>query len=186
MSKIKRFIHPSLFVLLFIISSCARYVDTGKYNSSEQIKYEFFRFFPDSNIFKYKSNVVLTRDTEKIYLKNFEVKLPKKIRYYELIGTTDFTFYYDKSQVIFIKVDHENKNIKQDTVYTPSKDQLNEIIDSEVKTESGKYDLKDIPFKEHRKNLIIQRGTAMILLCNIYDYNFPLFFEYVNSFKFIN
>jgi hypothetical protein len=102
------------------------------------------------------------------------------------MGTTDFTFYYDKSQVIFIKVDHENKNIKQDTVYTPSKDQLNEIIDSEVKTESGKYDLKDIPFKEHRENLIIQRGTAMILLCNIYDYNFPLFFEYVNSFKFIN
>lgn len=186
MCTTKGVIKASLYLSLFIVSSCARYVDTVRSYSNGSAKNDFFQFYPDSNVFRYQSNVVLTRDTEKIYPKFFEVKLPKKIRYYEFIGSTDFSFYYDKGQTIFIEVNLEKNKISQDTVYNPSRDQLDEFIESTAQTGNEKYNLKAIPFNGNRKHLVMQRGNATILLYNVEDKNFDLFYEYISKFRFIN
>lgn len=175
-----------LLLLIGFASSCNRYLDVIRYNDSVPMKQGFFEFYPDSNLLIYKSKVVLTSDAEKIYPKSFKVKLPKKLKYYELFGSSDFALYYDKGQVIFIKVDLENKKPAQDTVYTPSKEQLNEFIQFKISTGNGKYDIKEIPFHAERKNVIIEKGSAVILLYNIYEENYDLFFDYVNEFSFIN
>ncbi|GEP93835.1 hypothetical protein [Chitinophaga cymbidii] len=186
MCATKSVIKASLYLSLFIVSSCARYVDTVRSYSNGYAKNDFFQFYPDSNVFRYKSNVVLTKDTERIYPKFFEVRLPKKIRFYEFIGSTDFSFYYDKGQTVFIKVNLEKSKISRDTVYNPTRDQLGELIESTAQTGNGKYNLNAIPFNEHRKHLVMQRGNATTLLYNIEDKNFDLFYGYISKFRFIN
>src|SRR5438477_11918240 len=106
----------ALFGML-VMSSCNRYIDVA--NGSTPVEQSSLKFYTDSNLFTFKTNIVTTRDTEKIYPKFFEVALPKKIRYYEFINSSDFGFYYDKGQVIFIKIELEPKMRSQDTTYNP-------------------------------------------------------------------
>ncbi|QEC69296.1 hypothetical protein FRZ67_19025 [Panacibacter ginsenosidivorans] len=175
-----------LFLLFIIANSCNRYLDVVKNKSDVPVKQGSFEFYSDSNLLIYKSNVILTRDTEKIYPKSFTVRLPKKLRYYEFVGSSDFALYYDGGQVIFIKVDLENKEPTKDTVCTPSPNQLNEFIQSNLSTGNGKYDIKKISFYTGRKNTIIKKGGATILLYNIYPKDYDQFFDDVNKFRVIN
>ena len=187
MSAIKIYINIALLIFLFSVCSCTtNYIDTVGNHSQIPVNSDFFQFYPDSNVFRYKSNIVLTKDTEKVYPKFFEVTLPKKIRYYTLIGSTDFSFYYDKNQVVFIKIDIEGTKSNTDTVYTPSREQLDEFIESEVRAGSGKYNLKNTSFNPSRKHLVMQKGDAAILLYNIEGKNLDLFSNYVGQFRFIN
>ena len=141
------------------------------------------KFYTDSNFFTFKTNLVLTRDTEKIYPKFFEVALPKKMKYYEFINSTDFSFYYDKGQVVFIKIELEKVSNK-DTTYTPTKEKLEEFIQS-LSTNGNKYDIKKIILSKGRRNTILNKGEATILLYNIVEDNYNQFFTYLSSLRFI-
>lgn len=166
------------------ISSCNWYIDVT--NESTSIEQGTLKFYTDSNLFTYRTNIVATRDKEKVYPKFFEIKLPKKIKYYEFINSTDFGFYYDKGQVIFIKMELEPTAQTKDTTYTPSQRELEELIQSVLKTNGGKYDIKKIPAHKERRNVILIKGDATILLYNMADDNYKEFFDNVSSFKFIN
>jgi hypothetical protein len=178
------FVHVKILILLtFGLMSCNRYIDTT--NGSTSIDQGFLRFYTDSNLFTYKTNIITTKDNEKVNPKFFEVTLPKKMKYYELTNSTDFGFYYDKGQAIFIKIELEPKIQIKDTTYTPAKEKLEELIQAILKTNGGKYDIKKIPAHKERRNIILVKGNATILLFNITEDNYKQFFDDVNSFKFI-
>ncbi|MCB0716651.1 MAG: hypothetical protein KDC06_11645 [Chitinophagaceae bacterium] len=174
---------PIVLLVMLSMSSCNKYIDAT--NGSTSIEQGSLKFYTDSNLFTFRTNVVATRDKEKVYPKFFEVKLPKKIKYNEFINSTDFGFYYDKGQVIFIKMELEPKTQTKDTTYTPSQHELKQLIQSVLKTNGGKYDIKKIPAHKKRRNTILIRGEATILLFNIVDDNYKQFFNNVGSFKFI-
>lgn len=177
--------YPVLFILI-ALSSCGGYLDTVKKTAIIPIKQGYFDFYPDSNLFTYKSSVVLTRDTEKIYPKSFSVKLPKNLKYYEFVSSSNFAFYYGKGEVIFIKVNLEGKESAEDTAFFPSQEKLQQFIEYELNTaNNNKYDIKKIPFDKNRKTLLIRKGNATILLYNIQKGNYDLFYDYVSTFKFI-
>jgi hypothetical protein len=172
-----------ILIGLFSMGSCNRYIDAKNGNTS--IEQGSLKFYTDSNLFTYRTNIIATRDNEKIYPKSFEVTLPKKMKYYEFINSTDFGFYYDKGQVIFIKIELEPKVQVKDTTYTPSQEKLQEFIQSSLKTNGSKYDIKKIPVLKGRRNTILTKGDATILLYNVVDDNYKEFFGDVSSFKFI-
>lgn len=178
----------SYLALLFICStivSCNRYIDRATSNDNVPERKGYFELYPDSNIFTYKTNVILTRDTEKIYPKAFKVKLPKGLKSYELTGSSDFSFYYQKKQVIFIRVDLENNKSNQDTSYSPTEDELEKFVQSKLTLTKSKYNIKEIPMNPKRRQMFIKKGEATILLYNIEPKNYDLFYGYVNSFSFI-
>lgn len=171
-----------IMIEMFNLSSCNRYIDAKNGNTS--IEQGSLKFYTDSNLFTYRTNIIATRDKEKIYPKFFEVTLPKKMKYYEFINSTDFGFYYDKGQVIFIKIELEPTAQVKDTTYIPSQEKLEEFIQS-LKANDHKYDIKKIPVYKERRNAVLNKGDATILLYNVVDDNYKQFFDDVSSFKFI-
>lgn len=178
------FVHFKILILVtFGLMSCNRYVDAT--NGSTSIDQGSLKFYTDSNLFTYKTNIIATRDNEKVPPKFFEVTLPKKMKYYELTNSTDFGFYYDKGQAIFIKIELDPKIQIKDTTYTPSKEELEELIKAVLKTNGDKYDIKKIPAYKERRNTILVKSDATILLFNITEDKYKQFFDDVKSFKFI-
>jgi len=170
-------------LVVFSMSSCRTYIDAT--NGSTPVEQGSLKFYTDNNLFTFKTSIILTRDKEEVHPKFFQVTLPKKIRYYEFINSTDFGFYYDKGQVVFIKIELEPVSKRSDTIYTPLKGQLEEFLQADLKTGGGKYDIKKIPFYKDRKNAIITKGDATIILYNITDNNYDQFLKYLNRFEFI-
>lgn len=155
--------------IALIFTSCNKYIDDIK-RQEVQIEKGYFRFYLDSNELVYKSNVSLKRDGEKLTPKSFRALLPKKIRFYEFSASSEFAFYYDKHQVILIKTNYDkSKNI--DTVYNPSKTQLENFIRQLVISGSGKYNIKKIGFKKGRINKIIMNENSTILFYNLIEGN---------------
>lgn len=170
--------------LLLILLSCNRYVDTAIGNSVP-VQQGYLKFYSDSNVLEYKSSVGLTRDTESVYPKSFRVKLPKNIKYYEFVGSSDFSFYYDKSQVVLIKIDLENKKSIPDTSYVPSEVELDRFIQQSSSSNHKKYSIKEMSGLSDRINKIITKGDADILLYNVTQENESIFSAYLNSLVFI-
>lgn len=83
-----------VITLLAVLSmgSCRPYIDAT--NGSPPVQQGDLKFYTDSNPFAFKSNFILTRDIEEVPPKFFEVTLPKKMRYYEFINSTDFAFFF--------------------------------------------------------------------------------------------
>ncbi|MGJ7033537.1 hypothetical protein [Niabella hirudinis] len=175
-----------LFFICCIAVSCNRYIDVAKTRTRVPIMQDYFDFYPDSNVFLHKTNVVLTKDTEKIYPKSFKVKLPKGLRWYGILGSSDFEFHYDKKQVVFINIDLDIKEANRDTAYSPSQDELNNFVLYKISTSDHKKDnIKAIPININRKQMFIKKGAATILLYNIDPKRYQLFYNYVNGFSFI-
>lgn len=160
-------------------------IDVTKSQVHVPIMQGYFNFYPDSNVFLYRTNVALTRDTEVFYPRAFKIKLPKGLKFYELGGSADFCFYYNKGQAIFIKTDLDNKTVKKDTFYSPQKEELSDFILYKTFTSNHKYNIKEILMKENRNQLFIRKGTITILLYNIEPKNYDLFFKYTNDFSFL-
>jgi len=151
------------------LTACNRYID--KVYAGKDIQHYYLYPFLDSNIFRYKTNIILTRDTEKIYPKGFEVVLPKKMRFYEIMGSTDFSFYYDNKQVISMKIDPEKEWGEKDSIYSDiALGQVEKFINT-VMTGGDKFDLKRIHPIPGRKHILLQKGHATILLYNILPTN---------------
>ena len=172
--------------LIILLLSCNRYIDRSTGNNIS-VQQGHLNFYADSNVLVYKSNIGLTRDTEKVYPKAFKVKLPKKIKYYEFVGSTDFAFYYDNGQVVLIKVNLESPSLLQDTSYIPAEAELNRFIQlSSTGDNHRKYNAKEIASRADRINKVIAKGDATILLYNIVKKNENLFSNYLNSFSFLS
>jgi hypothetical protein len=175
----------ALVFICSIIISCSKYIDITKNKTHVPIMQGYLDFYPDSNILFYKTNVGLTSDMEKKYPKAFKVKLPKGLKFYELSNSTDFIFYYNKRQAVVINIDADYKEITGDSVYFPTKAELDNFILYNTSTSNHNYNIKEIPMKSMGKQVFIKKGAATILLYNIEPKNYDLFFKYVNSFSFI-
>lgn len=170
---------------VFVFTSCGRYIDKVSNKQSLPVKQGYFNFYSDSNVLIYTSTVGLKRDTEKVYPRHFKVTLPKGIKYYELTGSTDFAIYYDSKQVFYVRVDLE-RNVTGDTMYVPSRDELESFIKSASTLKKSKYDIKQIDLNESRKNLFLRKGAATILLFNIKPSEYDIFYKSANTFSFVN
>jgi len=175
-------------IILITSTGCSHkmYVDT----TGEQIKIDdgYLASYTDSNVFVFKTKVYGTRDTEKIYPKFFEISLPKNIKYFRFMGQNEFEFYYSKKQVIYIKIDLEDKGMnKIDTVYSLSRNETYDLIhfDEYSRSDTSKYILQRISFKKSRKTTVVKKGAATILLYNIVPEKNPKFLDLVKQFKFL-
>lgn len=175
----------SLILLFLSAYSCSRYIDVAKDAQNVPIKQGFLNYYTDSNVLVYKSNVSLKRDAEIIYPKHFIIKLPKKIRFYEIINSTDFVFYYDKNQVVLLNIDLNGKEANVDTSYSPNISQINDFIQDKMFTATRSFDVKKIPAGSNRKQMILIKGAATILLYNIQPKNIDLFYQDVSRIDFI-
>ena len=176
----------SLLILILGITSCNRYIDSVKTKTTTSIMQGYFDFYPaDSNVLFYKTNIGLKRDTEVTYPKAFTVKLPKGLKFYEF-SSTDFGFYYNNNQVVFMKVNVFDSIPNRDTFYFPKEAELNDFILNKIFTTNGKYNIKNISMNQSRKQAMIKKGAATILLYNIKPENYDLFLKDVSSFSFID
>lgn len=173
------------FIIISFLCSCAnRYLDVGN-NKSIQVVDGSLIFYSDSNVLLYKSNVELKMDDEVVLPKPFKTKLPKKIMFYEIVGSSDFVFYYPDNQVLLIRISLNNTSLILDTSYIPSELEVDEFIhNSSVGGNHKRYNIKEISFKKDRVNKIIIKKDISILMYNIKKSNIDLFEDYLTSLEF--
>jgi len=171
-----------LSLLLFQASSCNRYIDKVTGERKVQIMQGNMTFYPDSNVLIYRSSVGLRMDSEILKPEPFYVKLPKGLKWYEIANSQSFVFYYSHQQVVAINIDLSNKAFMRDTIYEPTKAELDNFLNSST-SDHGKYDIRKIKFSPQRKQCVIKKEGATILLYNITSENFSEFSEYLKSFR---
>lgn len=137
--------------------------------------------YDNYNLFLYDSNVTYLKDQEVTKPAHFEVRLPKKLKYFVGHNSSDFGFYYYDNQVIFIKTDFNKPNAR--TMYEPSKEELDHIVQSVLVTSNDKFDIKEITVSPSNKNMIIIKGNSLILLYNIEKNNIDKYISLVSTFK---
>ena len=144
--------------------------------------------YVDSNVFVYKTKAFARMDMERLYPRFFEVKLPRNIQYFCFRGQDRFEFYYDKKQVVYIKIDLYDKGENNiDTTYQLALQESNELInfDEYSRSDTSKYILQRISFKKSRKTTVLKKGAATIILYNIVPRNHTQFLRLVNQFNFL-
>jgi len=184
MKLISSVVFGLLLLLLFQASSCNHYIDKVTGERKMQIMQGSMTFYPDSNILIYRSAVGLRMDSEILKPKPFYAKLPKGLKWYSITNSQSFAFYYSDQQVVAINIDLSNKSFIRDTVYEPTKTELDDFINNNT-SDHGKYDMRYIKFNPQRKQRIIQKEAATILLYNITSENFSEFSEYLEGFRFL-
>ena len=167
-------------ITLILSNACTHYLDknyrfTGK-------DYEFISL-KDKNIFSCTSNLILTRDTEKIPSTKFKLYLPKNIKTFNVGDMNEFIFYYPNKQYFIIHMDNERKHIvSNDTLYTPNYKELEPFIEklgTPIVKELGTHK------RERRVRLIFKRRNASILLYNIKKENIGIFIKCAESLEFL-
>lgn len=175
---IRYFITAHLVIFTFICSAQNMNFLTYKDTSTCLKEYENFLHF------KYESNILLKKDNEAYEPIAFEIDLPKKLKYWEVINSSSFGFYYSHKQVIFISTNIFKNTIDRDTVYTPTRNEIAEIIDKFFYTSGHpKWDIKNIEIMGSRENLILKEGSAIILMFNVKDSLFKDYYRFVQSYK---
>jgi hypothetical protein len=169
-----------LISVLFLTSSCNHYID----RVTAPVNQGYLTFYPDSNILIYKSNVGLVMDKEKYSPKSFYTRLPKGIKWYEMENSQTFRFYYANAQVILISIDLFNAPNKIDTSYIPMHEEINKLIMSASST-NKKFNINRIGINEARKQIIIKKEAATILLYNIKPENLETFRATLESLEFL-
>jgi len=168
--------------VLIVVYSCSCNNDFAR---SSQVAGNNFKASNKDLIYTYDSNIQLTRDNETIIPKHFCIRVPSDIKYYESINSSDFGFYYSGKQIIFIKIDLENKMPVADTIYQPTREQILEVLAHAQTSNNRSHSLNKIQILDNRKHMIMQRGAATILLVNIYPKKFDSFLEGIQQFQFI-
>lgn len=114
----------------------------------------------------------------------FSIDLPKKLVSYEIDNGSDFGFYFDHGQVIFIKCFYNESISSKDTVYIPSRQELEDLIAHELMTTHGaKYDIKEMEYKPSRISTIIKKQNILILLFNVKKNANPTFLKMMATYK---
>ena len=136
--------------------------------------------------FKFIPNVTYNRGDNEIYKpKPFEISLPKEIRYWEAISSSNFGIYYKSNQVIFINTDlYNSSNNKSDSIYTPSEKEMENLITTiYVTSRKKRRDIKEIPVLKDRKYQILKKQGVIILLYNIKNKNYNDYLKLIKTFK---
>ena len=171
--------------MLIATSSCNRYIDKATTERKLQIMEGNFTFYPDSNVLIYKSNVKLTMDTEVYAPKSFYTKLPKGIKWYEMENSQVFRFFYNKEQVVLINIDLRDSLTKVDSSYVPAREEMSKFVAGNASPSNRKFDVNKIELNKSRKQLIIKRDAATILLYNIEPKNYDSFVTFLKEFTFL-
>lgn len=164
-----------------IFSSCAQYIDKHTMASGIPSDGTGLLAHKEYNVFKFKPTYKLTKDEESIIPQSFEIRLPKGLRYYSGSNGSDFGFYYDSGQVLFVKTG--NEFVKSAKIYEPSSKELESIIDNKLITSKAKFNIKEIKAHPGRNNLVVKTKDALILLYNVKIENINGFKESANSYK---
>lgn len=135
-------------------------------------------------IFTYNSHVLLKKNGETYRPQCFELQLPKNLKYWEGINSSNFGFYYRKNQVLFITTNIFKNKEEVDSIYVPSKNELEEMIKNNFYTSGNvNWDIRMIKIIDRRKNLLIKKRGITILLLNIYKKDFEDFYKSALSFR---
>lgn len=173
-----------LLLLLLQASSCNHHIDKVTGERKIQIMQGDMTFYPDSNILIYRSGVGLRMDGEVLNPKPFYAKLPKGLKWYSIANSQSFVFYYSHQQVVAINIDLSNKAFMRDTMYEPTGAELDNFINSST-PDHDVYDIRKIKFNPQRKQRVIKKEGATILLYNITSDSFNKFSEYMEGFRFL-
>jgi hypothetical protein len=171
--------------LLIWVSSCNLYIDKATAVKRTQVYQGNLTYYSDSNVLVFKSNTGIRMDKEKYYAKSFYTKLPKGLVSYQLSNAENFTFYYKKGQVLSIVIDLADSVTKRDSIYEPRKAEIEKYITHFTAGKNQKYNLCDIGYKQERRQAIIKKDAATILLYNIAPENYVLFVKCLKGFKFL-
>jgi hypothetical protein len=168
-------------ILGFLLIGCSTFkLESNKRDNNTT----HFEEFNDFLLFKFRTNIVLKKDMEILKPTPFDLNLPKKIRYWEVINSSNFGFYYNQDQVVFVTTVSSNKLTKGDKVYIPQNKEIEDLINDDLATSGNhKWDIKNIAIKQGRKNLLIIDGETKIFLFNIKEKNFEYFLKLVKSYK---
>ncbi len=174
------------YIIIFLIFFINIFLADLSGQNDIKFKQEIYIENKDTCIFfKFIPNITYTRDNEIYKPKSFEINLPKKIKFWEAINSSNFGIYYKSKQVIFINTDLENcSNNKSDSIYTPSEKEIEYLITTIFETSREKRrDIKEIPFLKCRKHQIIKRQRITILLYNIKNKNYDNYLKLIKTFK---
>jgi hypothetical protein len=168
-------------ILGFLLLSCSpSKLETSKKDDNPT----YFEEFNDYLLFTFRTHIVVKKDLEIHEPTLFDIELPKKIGYWEVINSSNFGFYYKQDQVIFINTLSSKGLVKSDTVYVPLKDEIETLINDNFTTSGNhKWDIKEIPIIPGRKNLLIIRGETNIFLFNIKENNFDSYLNLAKSYN---
>ncbi len=180
--------NPFIYIILVLASAsaaCNRYIDAVAKEDKLPKTVGYLAIYPDSNVFSYKASITLTRDKEKIYPRSFKIALPKDLKYYEVVGSTHFVFYYNNNQSVMVVVDLEDSTsvAENGLSYIPKADEIDQIIQSKLTLTKSKFDIKRIPLNAKYKQLVVKRKWVTFLLYNIAPRNYDLFVNYLSSFS---
>lgn len=171
------------FLNLVLLIGCSGSSKIGRKICSEPwVKY--FTCYPSHVTLMYDSEIYYTADSEKTYPKPFKIDLPNKILSFKFIGSEDFIFYYRRNQAIYIKIDLEGATSNLDTIYIPTKTQIEDILDK-ADIDIGIILYQQISEKYNRKFLVIEKQSATILLFNILKDNIDRYSNLVKGIEFI-
>lgn len=175
----KRFV--ILASIVAFVYSCS--IQKGISLSSEDKSYDI-REYSNYLLFKNKSKILLSRDKERFCPINFEIQLPKRIKSWEAINSTNFGFYYSHNQVIFISTNpFYTKEPTIDSVFVPSKNEIKKMIANFETSGYNKRDIKKIGIVKNRKNIVMKKGNTTILLLNIKNTRFDGYYRLVRSYN---
>lgn len=182
--QLKNYFIYIILVLSIYNTSCNRYFDAVAEKDKLPKTVGYLTIYPDSNLFLYKSNVALNRDIEKIYPKSFKITLPKDLKYYEVVGSTEFVFYYANNQAVMVKVDLDRKSsaIKNYLSYVPNDQEIEQIVQSKLASAQSKYDIKKIRIPAKNKQYVVKEKGVFLLLYNIQPKNYDIFVKSLKSF----
>jgi hypothetical protein len=172
-------------IAMFLMSSCV----TENTSLFFQNNTGYLRKKNDHIEFRYTTKVFFTRDKEKFVPINFEIQLPKGLKYCEFINSRDFVFYYKANQVIAITTTYIDVNMlkthlsirQQDSIYIPQENQIKLIINDIGPSKDKKWDVTNIKMITNRQNMIRYKRGVSILLFNIKKENFQNYKEIVQS-----
>ncbi len=178
-------LYSLLVVLIFGITSCNRYLDKTTTEKKIPVMQGMLTFYPDSNVLVYKSSIGLKADNEIQKPKPFYVKLPKGIKWYVMENSQSFAFYYKTGQVIAIEMDLSNNVAEKNTIYQPTSADIEKYRTAFTADVKQRYNIWNIEYLQNRKQLMIKKGAATILLYNILPSNYDQFRSFLEGIKFI-
>ncbi|NML42107.1 hypothetical protein HHL17_33280 [Chitinophaga sp. G-6-1-13] len=171
-------------LILLSMDSCSRYIDRVAGENKMQINQGDITFYPDSNILIYRSDIGLKTDDVILKPKPFYVKLPKGIKWYTMTNSTSFLFYYADHQSVIINIDLSDFSTKRDSIYEPAISELAAFINT-FPLDDSKYNVGNIRINPRRRQCIVRKDAATILLYNINDNKFDKFKSYLQEFRFL-
>ena len=172
-------------VSLVYISSCSHRIDKVSKHRKIVVAQGSLTFYPDSNVLIYRNNIGNRMDNEVLKPRPFYVKLPKGLKWYVMSNSQSFMFHYSNGQVVAINIDISDRANANDTIYEPTLVEVNDIVNSSFRDNSNKYDMKYIKHRDKRKDCVIKRGTATVLLYNVTAYNINEFRDCLKTFHFL-